>query len=190
MDERADITRLLELAREGDEAAFGRLFEAVYQQLRAIARHRRDRWYLDETLNTTALVHEAYLKLGRQANRDWRDRAHFFAAASRAMRHILINYAERRRAKKRGGRDEPIPIDENPVADEDTAEELIAIDQALHRLEALNPRQARMVECRFFAGLPVPETAQVLGVSKATVTRDWALVRAWLKREVSLDLGR
>lgn len=185
MDERADITRLLELARAGDEAAFDRLFEAVYQQLRAIAHHRRERWYLDETLNTTALVHEAYLKLVRQDDVHWRDRAHFFAAASRAMRHILINYAERRRAAKRGGRDAPVPLEDNPVADDDTAEELIAMDQALQRLEALEPRQARVVECRFFAGLPVLETAKAVGVSEATVKRDWALARAYLKREVA-----
>lgn len=187
MDECADITRLLELAREGDDAAFDRLFEAVYQQLRAIAHHRRERWYLDDTLNTTALVHEVYLKLVGQKTVHWRDRSHFFAAASRAMRHILINYAERRRAAKRGGDQSPEPLHHNPVADDDTASELIALDQALRRLERWEPRQARVVECRFFAGLPVPETAEVVGVSEATVKRDWALARAYLKREAATE---
>lgn len=183
MDERADITRLLEMARDGNDAAFDQLFEAVYRQLRALAHHRRERWYLDDTLNTTALVHEAYLKLVRQTQSHWRDRAHFFAAASRAMRHILINYAERRRAAKRGGPNTPESLEHNPVADEDTAEELIALDQALTTLEKLEPRQARVVECRFFAGLPVAETAKTLNISEATVKRDWALARAFLKRE-------
>lgn len=184
MDEHADITRLLEQAREGDDAALNRLFETVYQQLRAIAHNRRERWYLDDTMNTTALVHEAYLKLVRQHDVHWRDRSHFFAAASRAMRHILINYAEKRRAAKRGGGQAPVSLDDNPVADDDTATELIAMDQALNKLEALEPRQARIVECRFFAGLPVPETAEAVGVSEATVKRDWALARAFLHREV------
>lgn len=184
VDNRADITQWLELAREGNGAAFDRLFEAVYQQLRVIAHHRRERWYLDETLNTTALVHEAYLKLVDQESMHWRDRSHFFAAASRAMRHILINYAERRRAAKRGGRHAPEPLEYNPIADDDTAEELIELDQVLKRLEQMEPRQARVVECRFFAGLPVTETAEVLEVSEATVKRDWALACAYLKREV------
>lgn len=184
MDEHADITRLLEQARDGDSAALDRLFETVYQQLRAIAHNRRERWYLDETMNTTALVHEVYIKLVRQNNVPWRDRSHFFAAASRAMRHILINYAEKRRAAKRGGDKSPVPLEDNPIADDDTAAELIAMDQALNRLESLEPRQARIVECRFFAGLPVPETAEVVGVSEATVKREWALARAFLWREV------
>lgn len=184
MGEHADITRLLEQARDGDAAAMDRLFETVYQQLRAIAHNRRERWYLDDTMNTTALVHEAYLKLVRQTDVHWRDRSHFFAAASRAMRHILINYAEKRRAAKRGGDKAPVPLEDNPIADDETAAELIAMDQALNRLESLEPRQARIVECRFFAGLPVPETAEVVGVSEATVKRDWALARAFLRREV------
>lgn len=166
-------------ACEGDDDALDRLFEAVYQQLRAIAHYRRERRYLDDTLNTTALVHEAYLKLVGQKTVHWRDRAHFFAAASRATRHILINYAERRRAAKRGGGQPPEPLEHNPVADDDdTASELLALDQALQGLERLEPRQARVVKCRFFAGLSVPETAEVVGVSEATVKRDWALARA------------
>lgn len=184
MTDAGDITGLLEQARDGDEAALDKLFEAVYRQLRAIAHNRRERWYLDDTLNTTALVHEAYLKLVRQENIHWRDRSHFFAAASRAMRHILINYAEKRRAAKRGGAQQPVSLEDNPIADDDTASELIALDQALKNLEQLEPRQARVVECRFFAGLPVPETAEVVGISEATVKRDWALARAYLRREI------
>lgn len=183
MDERADITGLLAMARDGNNSAFDRLFEVVYRQLRALAHHRRERWYLDDTLNTTALVHEAYLKLVQHSRPHWHDRTHFFAAASRAMRHILINYAERRRAAKRGGSVPTESLEHNPVADDDTAEELIALDQALNNLEELGPRQARVVECRFFAGLPVAETAETLAISEATVKRDWVLARAFLKRE-------
>lgn len=183
MDDRTDITELLKYAREGDRSAFDRLFETVYGQLRSLAHHRRRRWYLDPTVDTTALVHEAYLKLVKQGSVHWRDRNHFFAAASRAMRHILINYAERRRAAKRGGGREPESLDDNPVADDRTAEDLLALDQALRRLERIHPEQARVVECRVFTGLSVAQTAEVLGISEATVKRHWALVRAFLRRE-------
>src|SRR3546814_12351866 len=124
--------------------------------------------------NATALLHEAYLKLVRQDNLNYRDRAHFFAAAARAMRHILINYAERRKAAKRGGGIALEPLPDNPIADDDTADNLIALNQALGRLEAMSMLQARGVKCSFFAGLPIPGTLETLGLTALTITREWA----------------
>jgi RNA polymerase sigma factor (TIGR02999 family) len=194
---RADITRLVHAARDGNRPAMDALFEALYEELRALARRQRGRWKGDYTLNTTALVHEAYLKLVDQTQADWRDRAHFCATAARAMRHILVNYAERRMAAKRGGGATPLPLaddvdtpgDPNPVP-EDSAEEILALHDALQRLERLSERQSRVVECRFFVGLPIPETAEVLGVSPATVKRDWHVASAWLHREIRSGLPR
>jgi RNA polymerase sigma factor (TIGR02999 family) len=185
MDHADEVTRLLAVAREGDPAALDELFSLVYDQLRVLSHARRVQWQGDYTLQTTALVHEAYVKLVRQAGVGWQDRAHFFAVASRAMRQILVNYAERRRAQKRGGDALVIPLeDANPVAPE-AAEELLALNEALERLAAIDERRHRVVEYRFFAGLTIDETAEVLGVSNATVSRDWALASAWLRREVS-----
>jgi RNA polymerase sigma factor (TIGR02999 family) len=185
-----EVTVLLRAAAEGDPLALDRLFEAVYGELKRLAQSHRRKWSGDYTLNTTALVHEAYLKLVRQSEVSWADRGHFYAVASRAMRQILVTYAERRRAAKRGGGAEPLSLDEvNPVAP-DAAEEILALDEALRRLAALEERQSRVVECRFFAGMPVKETAEVLGLSPATVKRDWALASAWLRREISVTLER
>jgi RNA polymerase sigma factor (TIGR02999 family) len=189
MSDSSEITQLLQAARDGDRIALDRLFTEVYEPLRRLSRQQRRRWDGDYTLCTTALVHEAYLKLVRTDGADWRDRTHFFAVASRAMRQILVNYAERRTAQKRGGGVEVVPLDEvNPVSP-DAAEELLALDEALQRLEAIEPRRCRVVECRFFAGLAIHETAEALGVSVATVKRDWALASAWLRREVSAELS-
>jgi RNA polymerase sigma factor (TIGR02999 family) len=185
MDHADEVTRLLAVAREGDPTALDELFSLVYDQLRVLSHARRVQWQGDYTLQTTALVHEAYVKLVRQAGVGWQDRAHFFAVASRAMRQILVNYAERRRAQKRGGDALVIPLeDANPVAPE-AAEDLLALNEALERLAAIDERRHRVVEYRFFAGLTIEETAEVLGVSNATVSRDWALASAWLRREVS-----
>jgi RNA polymerase sigma factor (TIGR02999 family) len=184
-----EITLLLESVRAGDRRALDELFAVVYHDLRQVAHGQRLRWDGDFTLQTTALVHEAYLKLAGSKASDWRNRAHFFAVASRAMRQILVNYAERRRAAKRGGPAESLPLDEvNPVAPE-AAEELLALNEALGRLEAVSERQSRVVEHRFFGGLALRETAEVLGVSLATVKRDWALASAWLREEVRLALA-
>jgi RNA polymerase sigma factor (TIGR02999 family) len=189
MSETGEITLLLDAARDGDRAALDQLFGLVYDQLRTLSHAQRGRWSGDHTLGTTALVHEAYLKLVRHEGADWRDRAHFFAVASRAMRQILVNYAERRRAQKRGGGAEVVPLDEaNPVAPE-AAEGLLALNQALERLERIDARRCRVVECRFFAGLAIHETAETLGISAATVKRDWALASAWLRREVGAELA-
>ena len=182
------VTDLLQAAREGDRAALDRVFSIVYEQLRGLAHSQRRRWQGDYTLDTTALVHEAYLKLVDQSSASFKDRGHFMAVAAKAMRHILVNYAERRRAAKRGGSAQHVPIEEfNPVSEE-AAEEVLALHDALDRLAALNERQANVVEARFFAGLPIEEAAEALEISPATVKRDWNLASAWLHREINLNL--
>ena len=184
------VTDLLEAARAGDRAALDRVFSIVYEELRGLAHAQRGRWRGDYTLDTTALVHEAYLKLVDQRSSSFRDRGHFMAVAAKAMRHILVNYAERRRAAKRGGGAEHVPIEQfNPVSEE-AAEEVLALHEALDRLARLNERQARVVEARFFAGLPIELTAEALEISPATVKRDWKLASAWLHREINLNVGQ
>ena len=187
----ASVTTLLEAVREGDRGALNALFPVVYDELHALAHRRRQHWQGDFTLNTTALVHEAYLKLIDQTRAEYASRAHFFAVAARAMRHIQINYAKYRRRKKRGGDVQKIPLDElsrlfadeTPLT-EDRAEALVALDDALHRLETVSERQSRIVECRFFGGMTIDETAEALGVSPATVKRGWAMAQAWLHRDM------
>lgn len=180
-----DITTLLEAVHDGDRAAIDRLFPALYDELRRLAHAQRREWQGDYTINTTALVHEAYLKLVRQERLGWNERSHFFALAAKAMRHILMDYARRRQAAKRGGDARPVGLEDaaeavNPVSPESAAE-LLALESALADLESVNERQARVVECRFFAGLPVAETAVALGISEATVKRDWRTARAILR---------
>jgi RNA polymerase sigma factor (TIGR02999 family) len=182
MEPSEEITAVLQAIRHGDRSGIDRLFAAVYEELHNVSHAQRLRWRGDETMNTTALVHEAYLKLIRQEEVEWEDRAHFFAVAATVMRHILVNYAERRLAAKRGGGAVHVPLeDANPVPAE-SAHELLALDGALQALSRANERQGRVVECRFFGGLGVEETAEALGVSRATVSRDWALASAWLRR--------
>jgi len=187
-----DLTDKLRLAREGDRTALDEVFSAVYDELHRLARMQRRRWEGDHTMNTTALVHEAYLKLVGQQGDPWADRAHFFAVAARAMRHILVNYAEARRAQKRGGGAPVLSLEEafdsNPVG-VDAAEEILALDEALGRLGTVSARQAEVVQARFFAGLSIEETALALDVSTATVKRDWRLASAWLQREIRTTLG-
>lgn len=176
-----DITRLVERWSNGDDAAFSRLIELVYGDLRQIA-HRHLRLDRDEhTINTTALVHEAYLRLAQHQHGVWRSRAQFFAFASRAMRHILIDYARRRRAAKRGGTRLQVPLHENTASIESEAAELLALDEALDQLGKRNERMTRVVECRFFGGLSVAETAEALDSSVRTVERDWTRARAYLQ---------
>lgn len=179
-----EITRLLEAAAEGSEQALEDLFVAVYPQLRGLARIQRGRWNGDETLCHTALVHEAYLRLSQQRV-EWRDRAHFFNAASKAIRHILVDYARKKTAAKRGGEHVRLPLDSVPLVADDAVEEVLALNQALERLEQLDVRQSRVVEFRFFAGLGIEETAEALGVSTRTVKRDWRSARVWLYRELT-----
>ena len=179
-----DITRLLISLREGRRDAWSDLFPMVYEELRAIARSRMPASG-ERTLGTTALVHEAYLKLFDHTRLTVNDRKHFFALAARAMRQILIDHARRRGTAKRGGDLRRIDLDDATIAVDDRAGELLALDQALKRLAALDERMGQVVELRFFGGLSVEETAEVLGVDPRTVKRDWRKARAVLHQELS-----
>jgi RNA polymerase sigma-70 factor, ECF subfamily len=181
----SDVTGLLEEFAGGDAGALDRLFPLVYEELQRVAHGQMHRERADHTLDTTALVHEAYLKLVRHPPRvDWQSRIHFFAVAARAMRQILVNHARARGRAKRGGDATQISLDEAVVMPEARAEELLALDEALERLQAMDARQSRVVELRYFGGLTIEEAAQVLNVSVVTVKRDWTTARAWLYREV------
>jgi RNA polymerase sigma factor (TIGR02999 family) len=189
MDSPADVTRMLRAAREGDVRAVDELFRIVYDELYGIAGAQRFRWGGDETLNTTALVHEAYLKLVNQKQADWESRAHFFAVAAKAMRHILINYAKRQLAAKRGGGASHLPLSDAQLVAPEAAEELVDLDEALQELASVHERSSQVVECRFFGGMGVAETADTLAVSKATVERDWAFASAWLRNRLDGPLS-
>jgi RNA polymerase sigma factor (TIGR02999 family) len=178
------ITALLLDWRGGDLAAFDRLFGLVYQELRHIAHRCLYGERRGHTLNTTALVHEAYLKLVDINEVQWQDRAHFLAVAARAMRRILVSYARKHTAQKRGGRHANVPLSVVSDLADERAEDVLALDDALDRLGALNERLARTVELRFFGGLTIDEAAEVLGVSRNTVKRDWAKAKAWLYHEL------
>lgn len=179
-----DITGLLAAWRGGDSASFDRLFPLVYDELRRIAHRLLAGEREGHTLQTTALVHEAYLRLIDQTRAQWADRSHFFAVAAGAMRRILVDYARRQRAGKRGGGLAPVPLDDTVALADRRADELLALDEALDRLGAIQPRQARVVECRFFGGLTDEETAQVLSVTSRSVRRDWAAAKTWLASEL------
>lgn len=183
-----EITLRLRRAQEGDREAFDEVFSLLYAELRRLAKAQRFRWQGDDTLDTTALVHEAYLKLSPGGNASWEDRRHFLAVAAKAMRHLLVNYSEKRKASKRGGGAPHVPLEEfNPVGEE-VAEDVVALHESLERLETVSPRQGSVVEARFFLGLSVEETAEVLDISPATVKRDWAMASAWLYRDVRRTL--
>ncbi|MEM1055312.1 MAG: sigma-70 family RNA polymerase sigma factor [Bacteroidota bacterium] len=182
------ITEHLHAWRRGDEDAVRHLMPLVYEELRRMAHQQLQHERPGHTLDTSALVHEAYDRLRRLHCIDWVDRAHFLAIAARAMRRVLINHAEARRTQKRGSGVPPIPLEEIQVAApgrEVSFEGLLALDHALQTLATRDARQARVVECRFFGGLTIPETAETLGISPATVKRDWEHARAWLNRELS-----
>ncbi|WP_237052911.1 ECF-type sigma factor [Marilutibacter chinensis] len=176
-----DITRLLQRHHEGDRDAFDRMVPLVYERLRAIARGQLARaGRRGQTLDTTALVQEAYLQLVDANAVDWQDRGHFFAICARAMRRILVDYARRRHAAKRGGGAVAVTLEADMVAADCQSEQVLAIDAALTGLEAFNERLARVVECRYFAGMTEEETARALDTSLRTVQRDWMRARAWL----------
>ena len=177
-----ETTQLLEALVDGDRSAMEKLLPIVYDELRRLAHRQLFNERSDHTFNTTDLVHEAYLKLVKLDRIRWQNRAHVFAIAAQAMRNILVNYAVKRRAQKRGGGQDRIPLDEVLVMSEQRAEALLALDEALTQLRALSERQHRIVECRFFGGLNIEETAEALGISPATVKRDWNVARAWLNR--------
>jgi RNA polymerase sigma factor (TIGR02999 family) len=183
--QRSDVTQALVELSAGDPSAFDRLLPLVYHQLKVLARGALRGERPDHTLTPTALVHETYVKLVRLDRITWRDRAHFLGAAAQAMRRILISYARSKRAEKRGG---PLPATadfENVLLAAATRPaELLVLDEALDRLALLSQRQARVVECRFFAEMSLEETAVALGISPATVKREWTVARAWLNREM------
>ena len=184
-DSRKEITRLLAAHREGDEGALKLLLPLVYRDLQQLARRQLNRGRPGPTLDTTSLVHEAYLKLADAEGAGWEHRGHFFAVVSMAMRQIVIDYARHSRAQKRGG-DQPLGrLDDVEIAVEAQADALIELDRVLDRLGELDERLPRVVECRFFTGLTTEETAEALGVSVRTVERDWKRARAWLRQELA-----
>jgi RNA polymerase sigma factor (TIGR02999 family) len=175
-----DTTQLLLAARGGDRAAFDALFSRVYDELSRIAHQRLSRFRPGETLNTTGLVHEAYLKLVDPERAGAKDRAHFLALASRAMRFIVVDRARAQRVQKRGGGVADLPLEEGHIAVEPPVIDLLALDQALEQLRERSERQCQLVEYRFFGGLTYEEIAEVTGLSVITVKRDWVRARAWL----------
>lgn len=179
-----DVTRLLELLQRGDADAADRLVPLVYHELREVAAAYMRSERPDHTLQPTALVHEAYLRLVQQREVHWRGRSHFLGVAAQAMRRILVDHARRRAADKRGGGRIETLVENVPGTDAPVTVDLIALDRALERLAERDPRAARIVELRHFGGLDVPGTAEVLGVSTATVKRDWRHARTWLRREL------
>lgn len=179
------LTELLLALREGQAGVVDRLYPLVYEELRRIA-HRAIRGErTGHTLGTTGLVHEAYLGLVDQTRLEYRDRAHFYGIAARAMRHILVDYARRHGAAKRGGNLRAIALDEAILAVEDRADALLALDEALGELETMDPRLGQVVQCRFFGGLTEEETGEVLGVTARTVRRDWLKAKGWLYQHLS-----
>lgn len=179
-----EITQMLVAAARGEGAALDDVFSSMYPRLRALARSKRRSWQGDNTMDTTALIHEAYLKVASSGSTRYENRGHFFAVAAQAMRQILINYAEKKGAQKRGGGAAHVTLHPGDAATDEALDEVLTLNEALQRLEALSPRQARVVECLFFAGYGVEETAEALHISPATVKRDWSTARAWLYREM------
>ena len=180
-----EVTQLLLQISGGNRAAADALTPLVYKELKRIAGGQLRAERPGHTLQATALVHEAYLKLVDQREVTWQNRAHFLGVAAQVMRRILLDYAKSRQRVKRGGDVHKTSLDEALVVSEDRASDLVVIDQALQRLETLDPRQAKVVELRFFGGLSVEETAEAMGISTPTVKRDWAMAKAWLHRELS-----
>jgi RNA polymerase sigma factor (TIGR02999 family) len=185
-----EITQFLAALRGGDRDAFGAVFPLVYDELRRMARRRMRGERPGHTLSPTALVHEAYLKLAGLDRIEWRNRAQFFALAAQAMRQVLVDHALRRRAQKRGGGQVHVTLDDGARGPTPAVEEMLALDEVLRRLEGIDERRARVVECRFFGGMDVEETAVALGVSQATVKRDWSYARAWLNRELGRNRSK
>ena len=179
-----DVTVLLSQLTQGNQEAAEKLIPLVYEELKRLARAHMRRERSDHTLQTTALVHEAYLKLVRQETAHWQGRSHFFGVAAQLMRQILIDHARGHLREKRGGGKAALPLTEALAFSPEHSEELVKLDEALKRLSAIDPRQSKVVELRFFGGLSVEETSEFLGISPKTVKRDWAVAKAWLHAEV------
>lgn len=180
----AGVTELLLAWSRGDGAALDRLLPLVQSSLHDIARARLRQERPDHSLESSALVNELYLRLIDQRQVNWRDRAHFFGVAAQIMRNILVDHARRRQSEKRGGGMKRVTLDATIVAPDDDRIDVVLLDDALHRLEAIFPQQSRIVELRYFAGMTIEETAEALRISPATVKREWAMARAWLRRAV------
>ena len=181
------VTQLLLRWSEGDKAALGKLMPLVYRELRRLAGHYMRRERPGHTLQASALVNEAYLRLVDYRRMQWQNRAHFFAVAAQAMRRVLVEHARSRQYAKRGGTAQRISLDDVAVLTDQQAAELVALDDALTSLEALDARKARIVELRYIGGLSIEESAETLGVSTATVERDWRSAKAWLYRAISQE---
>ena len=186
----SQVTGLLVAVQRGDAAAVNQLIPVVYEELRRLAKRHMARQRKGHTLQTADLVSEAYLKLVNVKEAGWKDRIHFFAVASQAMRSVLVDYARRRGYAKRGGNPIRVSLSEADQAAEEKSAEVIAIDEALGRLAALDPRKSRVVELRYFGGLTVEESAELLGVSSKTIDREWRWARAWLHRELGEERSR
>lgn len=189
------VERLLRELKAGNREAFSELLPLVYGELHNIAARQRQNWDGEETLDTTALIHEAYLRLADQSAPDWQSYPHFLAVASTAMRQILLDYAKRKRAAKRGGAHQHVPLHEieavlvdSERVDEARSAALVALDDSLRRLERRDKRQSRIVECRFFGRMTIQDTATALGIAPATVGRDWTVAKAWLYQDLKRTL--
>ena len=180
-----EVTQLLRDWSEGDKEALDRLTPLVYDELRRIASRYMRRERPDHTLQTTALVNEAYLRLVDQKNVRWQDRAHFFAVSAQVMRNILVDHARSRRYLKRGGEARKLVLDEGAIMSPERASDLVALDDALNSLAAVDSRKSRVVELKYFGGLSVEDIAEVMKISSITVRRDWRAAKAWLYREIS-----
>ncbi|HNP62953.1 MAG TPA: ECF-type sigma factor [Woeseiaceae bacterium] len=181
------ITLLLDAARHGDDTATESLFNAVYAELKLLARSNRRRWHGNQTMNTTALIHEVFIRLAGSDNKDFANRTHFFATASKAMRQVLVNYARKQKASKRGGDAIVVSLEETAISTDTSAEELLELHQLLSNLESNNKRRAQVVECRIFGGMTVEEVAEALSISTATVKREWKIGTASLYTKMQKD---
>jgi len=182
MSDAHSVTHLLEKWNHGDREALDKLMPLIYEELRKMAKRYMSQQNPGHTLQTTALIHEAYLRMVKQKEKHFQNRAHFFGVAAQAMRHILVDYARTRHTAKRGGGVRPVSLEEAALVTPERAGELVAFDEALKELEELSQRQSRVVELRYFGGLSVEETATVLKVSPETVMRDWIMAKTWLHR--------
>ncbi len=182
----SSVTELLVKAREGDSSALANVFPLIYDELRRLAKQQLQHEPDGHTLSPTALVHEAYIRLIDYSRMEWNGRSHFLAVAATAMRRILVDHARSHRSAKRGGALKRVPIESVELGTEERADLLIAVDEALVRLKDVDPRQAQVVECRFFGGMTEDETAEALGIGVRTAKRDWAKAKVWLHREMAV----
>jgi RNA polymerase sigma factor (TIGR02999 family) len=185
----SEISLLLDQYRAGQTEALGKLMELVYDDLRRLAAWQLQTERFDHSLQPTALVHEAYLKLAGHNQVEWQNKAHFFALAAQVMRHILVDHARTRQRDKRGGGQASVALDEALKLSHPSEPNLVELDEALNTLAGQDPRKSRIVELRYFGGLSIEETADVLGISPTTVRREWTLAKAWLRRELGKDAG-